>query len=94
MLFYNKLVADLESDGFVLNPYDPCVANKIVNGKQMTVCWHIDNLKVLHCDPAQVTIFGNWLSEKYGVAMVAHRGKVHDYLGMILDFLPNGIIRW
>ncbi len=34
LLFYNKLVANLESDGFVLNPYDSCVANKIVDGKQ------------------------------------------------------------
>ena len=38
LLLYNKLVADLESDGFVLNPYDSCVANNFVNGKQMTVC--------------------------------------------------------
>ncbi len=30
LLFYNKLVANLESDGFVLNPYDSCVANKVV----------------------------------------------------------------
>ena len=58
LLFYNKLVADLESDGFVLNPYDSCVANKVVDEKQMTVCWHVANLKVSHCDPAQVTIFG------------------------------------
>jgi len=56
----------------------------------MTVCWHVDDLKVSHCDPAQVTIFGEWLSEKYGVAMATHRGKVHDYLGMIFDFLPKG----
>jgi hypothetical protein len=57
LLFYKKLVADLESDGFVLNPYDQCVANKVVDGKQMTVCWHVDDLKVSHCDPSQVTIF-------------------------------------
>ena len=43
-----------------------------------------------HCDPAQVTIFGEWLSKKYGVAVATHRGKVHDYLGMIFDFLPKG----
>ena len=58
LLFYNKLVADLESDGFVLNPYDSCVANKVVDEKQMMVCWHVGDLKVSHCDPAQVTIFG------------------------------------
>ena len=33
LLFYNKLVADLESDGFVLNPYDSCVTNKVMEGK-------------------------------------------------------------
>jgi hypothetical protein len=38
LLFDRKLVADLESDVFALNPYDLCVANKVVNGKQMTVC--------------------------------------------------------
>jgi len=45
---------------------------------------------VLHCDPAQVNIFGEWLSEKYGLAVATHRGKVHDYLGMIFDFSPKG----
>jgi competence protein ComGC len=93
LLFYNKLVADLESDGFVLNPYDSCVANKFVDGKQMTVCWHVDNPKVSHFDPAQVTIFGEWLSKKYGVAVATHREKVHNYLGMIFDFLPKGKVR-
>ena len=38
LLFYRKLISDLESNSFVLNPYDPCVANKMINGKQMTVC--------------------------------------------------------
>jgi hypothetical protein len=33
LLFYLKLLKDLEGNGFKLNPYDPCVANKMVNGK-------------------------------------------------------------
>jgi hypothetical protein len=90
LLFYNKLVANLESDGFVLNPYDSCVAIKVVDKKQMTVCWHIDDLRVSHCDPAQVNIFGEWLSKNYEVAMATHRGKVHNILGMIFEFLPKG----
>ncbi len=39
LLFYKKLVANLESIGFKLNPYDPWVANKEVIRTQMTVCW-------------------------------------------------------
>ena len=50
----------------------------------MTVCWHVDDLKVPFCDPNHVTIFGEWLSKKYGVAVATHQGKVHHYLGMIL----------
>ncbi len=53
--FYKKLRADLEADGFIVNDYDTCVANKIVNGTQMAVTWHVDDLKVLHKDPIEVT---------------------------------------
>jgi hypothetical protein len=45
LLFYLKLRKDLEEFGFVINDYDPCVANEMVNGSQMTVVWHVDNLK-------------------------------------------------
>ena len=55
--FYNKLRKDLENVGFKINPYDPCVANKMVNGKQITVIWHVDDLKVSHVDPKQNTKF-------------------------------------
>ncbi len=86
LLFYNKLVADLEDDGFVIILYDPCGVNKMVKGKQMTVCRHVDDLKVSHVNPGEVKIFGEWLNETYGVTAATHRGKVHDYLGMIFDY--------
>ena len=38
LLFYEKLVGDLEAHGFKINPYDPCVANTMIGGKQLTVC--------------------------------------------------------
>ncbi len=74
----------------MLKPYDPCVTNKTINGAQMTICWHVDDLKVSHVDQDEVTKFGRWLSETYGVAVAEHRRKVHDYLGMILDFTMDG----
>jgi hypothetical protein len=48
LLFYKKLTTDLLSIGFVLNPYDPCVANKMIGGLQMTLCWHVDDMKISH----------------------------------------------
>ena len=38
LMFYKRLRSDLEDRGFVVNPYDPCVTNKMVDGAQMTVC--------------------------------------------------------
>ena len=48
LLYYECFVCDIMAIGFKLNPYDPCIANKIVHGKQLTITWHVDDLKVSH----------------------------------------------
>jgi len=63
LLFYRKLVANLKSIGFTLNPYDPCVANKTVDGHQLTVCWHVDDLLIGHKHRGVVTRFTEWLQK-------------------------------
>jgi Reverse transcriptase (RNA-dependent DNA polymerase) len=97
LLFYKKLRKDLESVGFKVNPYDPCVANRIVGGKQQTVTWHVDDLKSSHEDAKVNDDFLKWLEEMYGdpnVAPVkATRGKVHEYLAMKLDFTTPGKVK-
>jgi hypothetical protein len=35
-MFYKKLSTALKSYGFEYNPYDACVANKVVGGKVLT----------------------------------------------------------
>ena len=37
ILYYNRFIKDIKSIEFELNPYDTCVANRIVDGKQHTV---------------------------------------------------------
>ena len=37
LIFYQKLLKDMESQGLELNIYDPCVVNNTVNGNQMTI---------------------------------------------------------
>jgi cyanate lyase len=37
LLFYNKLRSDFEYMVFEINPYDECVANKMVEGVHMTI---------------------------------------------------------
>ena len=57
LMFYQKLVKDLEAKGFVTNLYDPCVVNKEVDGSQFTITSHVDvdDLKLSHKDPKVVS---------------------------------------
>ena len=86
LLFYKRLMSDLENMGFEVNPYNPYVANKMVNGKQMTVCWHVDNHKVSHVEKSAVLALALKLAKLYGPKTMINRGEVHDYLGMEINF--------
>ena len=68
-----------------------CVANATINGKQMTITWHVDDLKVSHVDPFHITKFSAHLASIYDNGLVVHHSKVHDYLGMDLNFSNKGI---
>ena len=57
LLFYKRVKSDLDDRGFVVNPYDPCVANKMIDGSQITVCWHVDDLNISHRDKEMVPAF-------------------------------------
>ena len=48
-------MTDMRYKGFEINFYGPCVANKIIGGKQMTVFWHVDDLKVSHIHPNEAS---------------------------------------
>jgi len=97
LLYYKKFVKSLTKQGFKLNPYDGYVANKIVNGKQITICFHVNDCKISHDCTKVVDATIKWLQAEYesifddgsGV-MKVHRGKVHKYLGMSLDFSHKG----
>ena len=51
----------------------------------------MDNLKVSHIDSFEITNFSGYMSSIYGVIKL-HRGNVHDYLGMYLDYNKQGTV--
>jgi hypothetical protein len=58
------------------------------------VVWHVNDLKISHVDPKVVTTILDLLDAKYGQEIVGgkrasltiNRAKIHDYLGMTLDY--------
>ena len=92
MLFYCKLTKSLLSYGFELNPYNPCVVNKMVNGDQLTIFWHVDDLKSSHIDPKVNDNFLQWIKDmlRQLSEVKMTEGLLHDYLGMTLDYSVPG----
>ena len=92
LLWYKKFREDLEKKGFKFNPYDPCVANRMVDGSQHTILFHVDDIKCSHKNKEVNDEFARWLEKEYGKFgnVKSHRGRTHDYLGMKLDFSTEG----
>ena len=100
LFFYQKFVGDLMTIGFELNPYDPCVTNKTINGKQLTHVWHVDNIKSRHVEAKVVTRMAKCLRNTYerlfkdsSGKMKLCRGKIHDYLVMNLEYTFKGEVK-
>jgi hypothetical protein len=75
----------LESLGFEKNPYDICVMNKIVNGKQISIGIFVDNLILSGVNRNDVKDIINKIQEKFE-KITLNDGNIHDYLGMTIDF--------
>jgi hypothetical protein len=97
LLFWRLLTKQFKEWGFIPNPYDSCVVNKDIDGNQCTILWHVDDLKISHADPKVVTKIIEMLSQKFGSAdapLTINRGKVHQYLGMTIDYSQNEKVKF
>ena len=97
LLYYNTFRKDIESIVFEVNPYDACVANIMVNGKQHTVAWHFGDLNSSHVDPKVKNDFHEWLEKKYRSDDIGHveasRVKLYDNLAITLDYTEEGKLK-
>ncbi len=89
LLYNNKFVKSLTKQRNKINLYNGHVAHKVVKGKQVTICFHIDDCKISHKSSAVIDNMIAWLKTDYdsifedGLGQVkVHRGKTHKYLGM------------
>ena len=89
LLWYELFTGTLQGMGFELNPYDTCVANKMIDGKQCTTCWYLDDNKISHVDERVVTSIMEKIEERFG-KMTVTRGKEHVFLGMNIRFNDDG----
>jgi hypothetical protein len=100
LLYYEKFTKSLADQGYKKNPYDACVWNKSIGGKQCTICFHVDDCKISHVSEKVVDEVIAWLRKQYesifedgSGKMKVSNGKVHQYLGMTLDFTTKNLVK-
>jgi len=85
LLWYELYSTTLKEIGFELNPYDLCVANTTIKGKQCTICWYVDDNKISHEDQEVVDSVIKKIETKFG-SMSKTLGDEHEFLGMDIQF--------
>ncbi|CAN0030781.1 unnamed protein product, partial [Sphacelaria rigidula] len=88
-LWYEHITNVLKELSFKANAYEPCVLNTIMDGEQVTVSLHVDDLFVSSVSEKNVMKVVEFLQAKFEKITV-HRGKILTYLGMMFDFSKEG----
>ena len=91
LLWYRTFVKYLKAGGFEINKYDQCIANKVVNGKQCTVCWHVDDTKISHADKNIVSAVIKNIENEFDT-MTVTRGKEHNFVRINFKLKDDGIV--
>ena len=89
--WYELFTGTLCGMGFKLNPYNRCVANKMIEGSQCTVGWYVDDNKVLHINNEVNSMAVQAIKEKFG-KLARTTGNKHTFLGMDVKMISKGKI--
>ena len=86
--WYDLFLEILVKEGWKINPYNKCIANKIINDKQCTIVWYIGNNKVSYKDLEVVTEVID-LMKKYFGDLTVKRGNKNRFFGMNIITYPK-----
>ena len=89
LLWYKLLTETLIKEGFQLNPHDLCVVNKMVDDKQCTIIYHVDDTKILHMSTLVLGSVLNLIESNFGKLKIM-RGKQYEFLGMKITHQDDG----
>ena len=92
LLWYELFTRELREMGLTLNPYDKCVANKMIDGKQCTISWCVDDNCLTHLSDKVHDRIIERIELKFG-KMAMTRGEELTFLGMKLRFPGDGTVR-
>ena len=89
-LWYDKLCTVLEENAYVKNDYDQCLFNKMVDGVQITVAFHVDDLLITSVSQELIDSLEGVLKANFSDITI-NKGNKHSYLAMNMEVTDSGI---
>jgi hypothetical protein len=89
-LWYEKLTGVLKNIGFVPNPVDPCIMNKVIDGKQCTLSIFVDDILALSVDTKTLEWLLAELRKEFD-DVKADIGNDLSYLGMHIQLTKGKV---
>ena len=86
-LWYDTIKEKLLKNGYVQNPYEPCIFNKWHEDKQVqsTIGVYVDDLITTCKDTGIAESIITWLLSEFDELKIT-RGMIHKFTGMVFDF--------
>jgi hypothetical protein len=91
-LWYDTFANAIRSYGFIPNELEPCIFNKNVDDKQVTICLYVDDLMITSETKELLNDTIKFLERQFK-GLTATVGKVHSYLGMTFNFETPGEVK-
>ena len=68
----------------------------MIDGKQCTILWHVDDIKMSHVSQDVLESIMKQIEACFGkeAPLTVTRGPVHEYLGMTIDFSRPGMVQF
>ena len=88
LLWYTLYADVLKQQGFKLNKVDKCVANKVVNGKQLSIGWYLDD-NIVGGETSAVSALIENINKRIP-GLVIQRGRKLEFLGIDFFFRGDG----
>ena len=71
LLWYDMYTKTLKSLGFIINPYDRCIKNSVIDSKHFTIAWYANVNKVSQVEEKVNTKIIGKIAEHFGEIIVS-----------------------
>ena len=97
ILFYEKLAVKLHDWNYIMNPYDACTFNNMVNGRQITVQYFIDDMHISCKNMSTIDGLIKGLNNKFKTnfqELTGTKGKTDNYLGININYSNKEYVKF